>query len=167
MMRNASRVMANMLPVSRTAAAALPVTGAATGQRDETVAAITEWAGAHDVPIVDLKAAVADQVMNGHGNPDGIHPNNAGYHAMAGCVRHTTEDAIGYGLTGPLLRACGVPYDIRKAEPYDIYNEIDFKVQYMKTGDCFARSYVPLLDMQESCYIIEQLLDKMPASGLD
>jgi NADH-quinone oxidoreductase subunit D len=75
------------------------------------------------------------------------------------------EDAIKLGVAGSVLRASGIPYDIRKAEPYDIYNEIDFKVQYMKTGDCFARSYVPFLDMKESCYIIEQLLDKMPQSG--
>jgi NADH-quinone oxidoreductase subunit D len=75
------------------------------------------------------------------------------------------EDAIKLGVTGSVVRASNVPFDVRKAEPYDIYNEIDFKVQYMKTGDCFARSYVPLLDMQESCYILEQLLDKMPASG--
>src|SRR5215216_3683285 len=75
------------------------------------------------------------------------------------------EDAIKLGVTGSVVRASSVPFDVRKAEPYDIYNEIDFKVQYMKTGDCFARSYVPLLDMQESCYILEQLLDKMPASG--
>jgi NADH-quinone oxidoreductase subunit D len=75
------------------------------------------------------------------------------------------EDAIKLGVTGSVVRASGVAFDVRKAEPYDIYNEIDFKVQYMKTGDCFARSYVPLLDMKESCYIIEQLLDKMPQSG--
>jgi NADH-quinone oxidoreductase subunit D len=75
------------------------------------------------------------------------------------------EDAIRLGVTGSVVRASGVPFDVRKAEPYDIYNEIDFKVQYMKTGDCFARSYVPLLDMKESCYMIEQLLDKMPQSG--
>jgi NADH-quinone oxidoreductase subunit D len=75
------------------------------------------------------------------------------------------EDAIKLGVTGSVLRASNVPFDVRKAEPYDIYNELDFKVQYMKTGDCFARSYVPLLDMQESCYILEQLLDKIPSSG--
>ncbi|HEV8404863.1 MAG TPA: NADH-quinone oxidoreductase subunit D [Nitrososphaera sp.] len=75
------------------------------------------------------------------------------------------EDAVKLGVAGSVLRASGIPYDIRKVEPYDIYNEIDFKVQYMKTGDCFARSYVPFLDMHESCHIIEQLLDKMPQSG--
>jgi NADH-quinone oxidoreductase subunit D len=63
------------------------------------------------------------------------------------------------------LRASGVSFDVRKAEPYDIYNEIDFKAQYMRSGDCFARAYVPFLDMKESCHIMRQLLDKMPASG--
>ena len=77
----------------------------------------------------------------------------------------TKEDAIGLGVTGSVLRASGVPYDIRKAEPYDVYNEIDFKVQYMKSGDSLARAYVPLLDMRESCHIMRQLLDKMPESG--
>jgi NADH-quinone oxidoreductase subunit D len=64
-----------------------------------------------------------------------------------------------------VLRASGVPFDVRKAEPYDVYNELDFKVQYMQTCDSFARSMVPLLDMKESCQIIRQLLDKMPKSG--
>jgi NADH-quinone oxidoreductase subunit D len=77
----------------------------------------------------------------------------------------TKEDAIKLGVTGSVLRASCVPYDIRKVEPYDIYNEIDFKVQYMKTCDSFARSYVPFLDMKESCNIIRQLLDKIPSSG--
>ena len=54
------------------------------------------------------------------------------------------EDAIKLGVTGSVLRASGVPYDIRKVEPYDVYDEIDFNVQYMKTCDSFARAYVPL-----------------------
>ena len=77
----------------------------------------------------------------------------------------TKEDAIKLGVTGSVLRASGIPFDVRKAEPYDVYNEMDFKVQYMQTCDSFARSMVPLLDMKESCQIIRQLLDKMPKSG--
>ena len=75
------------------------------------------------------------------------------------------EDAVKLGVTGSVLRASGIPYDIRKVEPYDVYNEVDFKVQYMNSGDSFARSYVPFLDMKESCNIVRQLLDKMPESG--
>jgi NADH-quinone oxidoreductase subunit D len=77
----------------------------------------------------------------------------------------TKEDATKLGVTGSVLRASGIPFDVRKAEPYDVYSEIDFKVQYMKTGDSFARSMVPFLDMRESCQIIRTLLDKMPQSG--
>jgi NADH-quinone oxidoreductase subunit D len=77
----------------------------------------------------------------------------------------TKDDAISLGVAGSVLRASGVPLDIRKAEPYDVYNEIDFKVQYMKSGDSFARSMVPFLDMRESCHIIRQLLDKIPQTG--
>ena len=77
----------------------------------------------------------------------------------------TKEDAIKLGVTGSVVRASNTPDDIRKAEPYDVYNEIDFKVQYMKSCDCFARAYVPFLDMKESCYIMRQLIDKIPQSG--
>ena len=44
----------------------------------------------------------------------------------------TKDDAISLGVTGFVLRASGIPFDIRKVEPYDVYNELDFKVQYMK-----------------------------------
>lgn len=77
----------------------------------------------------------------------------------------TKDNAIKLGVTGSVLRASGIPFDVRKAEPYDVYNEIDFKIQHMKTCDSFARSTVPFLDMKESCHIIRQLLDKMPKSG--
>jgi len=77
----------------------------------------------------------------------------------------TKDNAVKLGVTGSVLRASGIPFDVRKAEPYDIYNEIDFKIQHMKTCDSFARSTVPFLDMKESCHIIRQLLDKMPKSG--
>src|ERR671921_365723 len=77
----------------------------------------------------------------------------------------TKEDAISLGVTGSVLRASGVPFDVRKAEPYDVYNEIDFKVQYMKTCDSFARAYVPFLDMKESCHIMRQLLIRCLTRG--
>src|SRR5688572_1377753 len=75
------------------------------------------------------------------------------------------QDAIDLGTTGSVLRASGVPFDIRRAEPYVIYRELDFKGQYMKTGDALARAMVALLDIRESCNIIRQILDKMPQSG--
>jgi NADH-quinone oxidoreductase subunit D len=51
----------------------------------------------------------------------------------------TKEQAISYGLTGPLLRACGVPYDIRKTRPYLCYDQLNFDVPTRSEGDVFAR----------------------------
>ena len=75
------------------------------------------------------------------------------------------EDAIRLGVTGSVLRASGVDYDLRKKEPYDVYEELDVHSNVMKEGDSYARSKIPWLDMLESCNIIKQALEKMPKSG--
>jgi NADH-quinone oxidoreductase subunit D len=74
-------------------------------------------------------------------------------------------NAISLGVTGSVLRASGVNYDVRKREPYDIYSDIQFEVPIAKTGDSFARSILPIYDIQQSLNIIRQCLRKMPASG--
>ena len=75
------------------------------------------------------------------------------------------EDAINLGVTGSVLRASGIDYDVRKREPYDIYNDIQFEVPIAKTGDSFARSILPVYDIRQSISIIRQCLTKMPRSG--
>ena len=74
-------------------------------------------------------------------------------------------DAIRLGTTGSVLRASGVDFDIRKKEPYDVYENLDFDTIVMKEGDSYARSRVPYLEMFESCRIIKDALRKMPKSG--
>ncbi len=74
-------------------------------------------------------------------------------------------DASSIGVTGSVLRASGIDYDVRKREPYDIYNDIQFEVPIAKTGDCFARSILPVYDIKQSMNIIRQCLSKMPRSG--
>jgi NADH-quinone oxidoreductase subunit D len=74
-------------------------------------------------------------------------------------------DAINLGVTGSVLRASGVNYDVRKDEPYDIYNQFDFEVPIAKTGDSFARSILPMYDIRQGINIIRQCLTKMPQSG--
>jgi NADH-quinone oxidoreductase subunit D len=74
-------------------------------------------------------------------------------------------DAIRLGTTGSVLRASGVNFDIRKKEPYDVYENLDFQTVVMKEGDSYARSRVPYLEMFESCRIIKDALKKMPKSG--
>ena len=75
------------------------------------------------------------------------------------------EDAIKLGTTGSVLRASGVDFDIRKKEPYDVYEEMDFDTNVLKEGDSYARSKIPWLDMFQSCRIIRDALQKMPKSG--
>lgn len=74
-------------------------------------------------------------------------------------------DAIRLGTTGSVLRASGVDFDVRKKEPYDVYENLDFESQVLTDGDSYARSRVPYLDMLESCRIIKDALKKMPKSG--
>ncbi len=70
----------------------------------------------------------------------------------------TTEDAIAYSAAGPVLRASGVPYDVRKAEPYSLYPELDFDVAVRHHGDVFDRYLVRLDEMRESIRILKQIL---------
>ena len=73
-----------------------------------------------------------------------------------------TETAVDYGLTGPCLRACGVSYDVRKAEPYSVYDRFDFAIPVGIDGDSWERYYVRVQEMYQSLRIIEQALKQMP-----
>jgi NADH-quinone oxidoreductase subunit D len=72
------------------------------------------------------------------------------------------DDAISYGLTGPLLRATGVPYDVRKAEPYLVYDRMDFSVPTGTRGDNYDRFMVRMAEMEQSMRILEQALAHIP-----
>jgi NADH-quinone oxidoreductase subunit D len=80
-----------------------------------------------------------------------------------GIARMTAEQAIGLGVTGPMLRACGVAHDLRKVQPYSGYERYDFEVPTHDAGDCFARYVVRLAEMRESIKIIGQAVDRMPS----
>jgi NADH-quinone oxidoreductase subunit D len=72
------------------------------------------------------------------------------------------EVAIDYGLTGPNLRGSGVDYDLRKKQPYLIYDELDFDVPLGSVGDCYDRYLVRMEEMRQSVRILHQCLDKLP-----
>ena len=73
-----------------------------------------------------------------------------------------SETAVDYGFTGPCLRACGVDYDVRKAEPYSVYDRFDFDIPVGIDGDSWERYYVRVQEMYQSLKIIEQALRQMP-----
>jgi len=77
----------------------------------------------------------------------------------------SAADAIAMGASGPLLRASGVAYDVRKAFPYSSYDEFDFNIQTQTAGDCYARYQVRVAEIRESLKIVRQAMDKAPAEG--
>lgn len=74
-------------------------------------------------------------------------------------------DAIAMGVSGPLLRASGVAYDVRKMFPYSSYQEFDFEVKTQTAGDCYARYQVRVAEMRESLKIVKQAMGKIPPTG--
>lgn len=72
----------------------------------------------------------------------------------------SAEDAINFGFTGPCLRACGVPYDVRKANPYIGYETYDWDVPVAEGGDTFARFLVRFEEMRQSLRILQQAIDR-------
>jgi NADH-quinone oxidoreductase subunit D len=83
----------------------------------------------------------------------------------AGIGKISRKDAIDMSLTGPCLRASGVDWDIRKANPYLNYDKVEFKVAIEQGCDVYARYLVRMREMLESCKIVRQCLDMMPADG--
>jgi NADH-quinone oxidoreductase subunit D len=78
----------------------------------------------------------------------------------------SAEDALGIGFTGPNLRGCGVPLDLRRDAPYLVYDQLDFDVITETEGDSLARYFVRLREMKESISMVYQCLDKMPSGSV-
>ncbi|MBK8157397.1 MAG: NADH-quinone oxidoreductase subunit D [Rhodospirillaceae bacterium] len=74
----------------------------------------------------------------------------------------SAEDAIAWGFTGPVLRASGVPWDLRKSQPYMVYDRMEFDIPVGKHGDCYDRYLVRVAEMRESLKIVQQCIKQMP-----
>ncbi|EME69854.1 NADH dehydrogenase subunit D [Paramagnetospirillum caucaseum] len=74
----------------------------------------------------------------------------------------TADQALDWGFTGPNLRASGIAWDLRKAQPYDVYDQMDFDIPVGKNGDGYDRYLVRVLEMRESVKIMKQCIAKMP-----
>jgi Ni,Fe-hydrogenase III large subunit len=79
----------------------------------------------------------------------------------------TKEQAIAWSAVGPTARASGVNMDVRRDDPYAVYDRLDWKVIVEQSGDIFAKTVVRILEMRESVSIIRQCLDKMPRTEID
>lgn len=78
----------------------------------------------------------------------------------------TAEKAIEYCITGPNIRAAGIPYDLRKIAPYSVYNKFDFEVPVLKNGDSFDRFNIRILEIRQSVRIIEQAVASLPEGSI-
>jgi len=86
---------------------------------------------------------------------------------MKGVGAISPDEAIGYAITGPLLRACGVPYDVRKAQPYYVYDRMEFEVPTGENGDNYDRFLVRMAEMEQSMRIVEQALEEIPGGPIN
>jgi NADH-quinone oxidoreductase subunit D len=73
----------------------------------------------------------------------------------------SAEQALAWGFTGPCLRASGVPWDLRRSQPYEKYSEVDFKIAVGRNGDCYDRYLMRIGEMRQCVSIIKQCLAKM------
>jgi NADH-quinone oxidoreductase subunit D len=74
----------------------------------------------------------------------------------------TAAEAQDLGFTGPMLRASGLPWDLRKSQPYEVYEQLDFDIPIGHHGDCFDRYVIRMAEMRQSLKIMAQCLDQMP-----
>ncbi len=74
----------------------------------------------------------------------------------------TAEEACDWGCSGPVLRGSGVPWDLRRAQPYECYEELAFEIPIGKNGDCFDRYLVRIEEMRQSVKIMKQCIEKIP-----
>jgi NADH-quinone oxidoreductase subunit D len=88
--------------------------------------------------------------------------NKIFYDRMANVGIISPDDALQWGLTGPILRSCGVDYDVRKDYPYLVYDQLEFDVPVGSTGDCYDRYLVRLEEARQSIRIIRQAMKQIP-----
>jgi NADH-quinone oxidoreductase subunit D len=76
------------------------------------------------------------------------------------------DDAIAWGFSGPMIRAAGLPWDLRKSQPYDVYDRMDFEIPVGTRGDCYDRFMVRVEEVRQSARIMKQCLNEMPEGAI-
>ncbi len=113
---------------------------------------------------VDKVRKTLDKVRTLADEVDALLTNNRIFvDRMRGTGVITTQDALDFGFTGPCLRACGVNYDLRKAKPYWVYDQLDFEVPLGRNGDNYDRYLMRIEELKQSEKMIRQALAKIPS----
>ncbi|MBV0899751.1 MAG: NADH-quinone oxidoreductase subunit D [Wolbachia endosymbiont of Fragariocoptes setiger] len=74
----------------------------------------------------------------------------------------SSKQALDWGFTGPMLRASGIPWDLRKSQPYEIYDQLDFDIPIGQNGDCYDRYLVRMAEIRQSISLVKQCIEKLP-----
>lgn len=72
------------------------------------------------------------------------------------------KQALDWGFSGPMLRAAGLAWDLRKSQPYEIYDQLDFDIPIGQNGDCYDRYLVRMAEIRQSISLVKQCIEKMP-----
>ncbi|HVI87752.1 MAG TPA: NADH-quinone oxidoreductase subunit D [Dongiaceae bacterium] len=122
--------------------------------------------GVHqDLPagLLDDIAAWAEKFPRVLDDLEGLLTENRIFKQRLVDVGHVSvQDALDWGFTGPMLRAAGVPWDLRKSQPYLVYDKMDFDIPIGKNGDCYDRYLVRMEEMRQSLKIVKQCVAQMP-----
>jgi len=109
---------------------------------------IAEWCETFPKVLEDMEALIVENRIFKQRNVD------------IGIV--TAEEAIDWSFSGPMLRASGLAWDLRRSQPYDCYNKIDFDIPVGKNGDCYDRFVLRLEEIRQSLKIMKQCVAEMP-----
>ena len=108
---------------------------------------IAEWAGGFPKFIDDLEGLLTN--------------NRIWKQRLVDIGIMSAEEALAWGFTGPCIRASGIPWDLRRSQPYDMYDQVEFDVPVGRNGDCYDRYLVRIEEMRQSVRIIQQCLGKL------
>jgi NADH-quinone oxidoreductase subunit D len=119
------------------------------------------WDVPHD--FKDRVRYVCEQALIGASDMDRLLTDNEVFISRTlGIGKLSAEACVNAGITGPMLRAAGVNYDLRRDEPYTIYDRFDFEIPLGRNGDCYDRYLVRLEEVRQSVKIVLQALDQLP-----
>ncbi|WP_265042044.1 NADH-quinone oxidoreductase subunit D [Wolbachia endosymbiont (group B) of Melanostoma mellinum] len=76
------------------------------------------------------------------------------------------KQALDWGFSGPMLRAAGLAWDLRKSQPYEIYDQLDFDIPIGQNGDCYDRYLVRMAEIRQSISLVKQCIEKMPEGSI-
>ena len=121
--------------------------GVARDLPDGLIEKIVSWCGTFPTFLDDMEGLLTE--------------NRIWKQRTVGIGQFSAEQAMAWGFSGPCIRGSGVPWDLRRSQPYDKYAEVDFKVPVGRNGDCYDRYLVRVAEMRESLRIIQQACEKI------